>query len=112
MHLRDVVRDELMMHDNPHADSEGWWLHGLRLRDGSLATVAPGMSGDGGDGIQDMSFVDEGIQGVGGNTTAVVEMSGGEGPENERERERERIVTVATWRDMIDHALGWRGLEA
>ena len=109
-HLRDVVRDELMVHDTPHAELEGW-LHGLRLRDGALATVAPGMIGDGGDGDRDMSSGDEGIQGVGGNTTAVVEMSGGEGPENERERERERIVKVATWRDMIDHALGWRGLE-
>lgn len=120
-HLRDVVRDELMMHDNIQAEFEGW-LHGLRFRDGSQATMARGMTEDGENGNQNISSVDEdvveGTRGVGGNTTSVVEMrgeegSGGEGErQTEREKERERIAKGASWRDMIDHVLGWRELEA
>lgn len=104
-HLGDAVRDEPLMHHDTHTEFEGW-LHGLNFRDGS-------------DGNQDLGsipgdIVDE-AQGVIGNTTTMMEMRGEEGMEwgsAERERERERIVKVASWRDMIDHALGWRELEA
>ena len=99
-HLGDVVRDEPMM----------------GFRDGSLATITQELSGDGENGDRDIGSVREdmaeGAQGVGGNTTAAVEMRAENERETERERERERIVKVATWRDRIDHALGWRELEA